>query len=149
MQKLQKSKKSITRGKHYCRKPSQVVITGSKPCSMRTKFYQQIAALQRLYVNLVNEDKKNDINIIAKSHESAEYSYISICLKHGYKIHKTQVLLARNQCSILFTQEDTPNAIVMFNFWQKQRIIVVNPNRPRHFRLNTINRDQLLVWNNV
>ena len=45
---------------------------------------QQIAALQRRYVGyLSDEDKNNGISIIAKNNEEAEYSYISICGKHG------------------------------------------------------------------
>ena len=58
---------------------------------------QQISTLQRRYVSyLANEDKNNDISIIAKNNEEVEYPYISICGQHGYRCHKTRVLLARN-----------------------------------------------------
>ena len=42
---------------------------------------------------------------------------------------------------------DTLNAIVTFNFWRQHRliVIVVDPNRPRHFRLDMINQEQLLA----
>ena len=78
---------------------------------------QQTATLQRLYVGyLSNEDKNNGISIIVKNNEEAEYPYISICGQHGYRRRKARVLLARNQGSTLFADEDTPNAIVTYNF---------------------------------
>ena len=107
---------------------------------------QQIAAFQRRYVGyLSDEDKNNGISIIAKNNEEAEHPYISICGQHGYRRHKARVLLARNQGSTLFADGDTPNAIVTYNFWQEHRLIMVDPNRPRHFRLDVINQEQLLA----
>ena len=101
---------------------------------------QQIAALQRRYVGyLANEDKNNGITIIAKNNETAEYSYISMCGQHGYRKHKVRVFLAHNQGSTLFADGDTPNAIVTYNFWREHMLIVFDPNRPRHFRLEMIN----------
>ena len=46
-------------------------------------------------------------------------------------------------------KEITPNAIITYNFWREHRLIVVNPNRPRHFRLDVINRKQLLTLNDT
>ena len=101
---------------------------------------QEIAALQRRYVGyLANEDKNSGITIMAKSNEAAEYPYISICGQHGCRRHKTRVLLAPNQGSTLFADGDRPNDIVTYNVWREHRLIVVDPNRPRHFRLDTIN----------
>ena len=78
---------------------------------------QQIAALQRRYVGyLSDEDKNNRISIIAINNDEAEYLYISICGQHGYRRHKVRVLLTRNKGSTLFADEDTPNAIVTYNF---------------------------------
>ena len=109
---------------------------------------QQIAALQRRYVDyLSDEDKNNGISIIAKNNEEEEYPYISICGQHGYRRHKVRVLLTRNQGSTLFADGDTLNAIVTYNFWQGHRLVVVDPNRPRHFRLDMINQEQLLALN--
>ena len=111
---------------------------------------QQIATLQRRYVGyLSNEDKNNGISIITKGNEEAEYPYISICGQHDYRRHKVRVLLARNQGSTLFVDGDTPNAIVMYNFWREHRLIVVDPNRPKHFRLDMINQEQLLALNDT
>ena len=111
---------------------------------------QQIAALQRRYVGyLSDEDKNNRISIIAINNDEAEYLYISICGQHGYRRHKVRVLLTRNKGSTLFADGDTPNAIVTYNFWQEHRLIVVDPNRPRHFRLDTINQEQLLALNDT
>ena len=111
---------------------------------------QEIAALQRRYVGyLANEDKNNGITIIAKNNEAEEYPYISIWGQHGYRRHKIRVLQARNQGSTLFPDGDTPNAIVIYNFWREYRLIVVDPNRPRHFRLDAINQEQLLALNNM
>ena len=98
---------------------------------------------------LANKDKNNGITIIAKSNEAAEYPYINTCGQHGYRKHKIRVLLACNQDSTLFADGNTPNAIVTYNFWQKHRLIVVDPNRPRHFRLDAINKDQLLALNDA
>ena len=111
---------------------------------------QQIAALQRRYLGyLPNEDKSNGISIIAKNNDEAEYPYISICGQHGYRRHKVRVLLTRNKGSTLFADEDTPNAIVTYNFYQEHRLIVVDPNRPRHFRLDTISQEKLLALNDT
>ena len=107
---------------------------------------QHIATLQRRYVGyLSNEDNNNGITIIVKASEEAEYPYISICSQHGYSRHKAMVFLARNQGSTRFADGDTPNAIVTYNFWQEHRLIAGDPNRPRHFRLDVVNREQLLV----
>ena len=95
------------------------------------------------------EEKKNDIRIIAKNNEEEEYPYISIYGPHSHRRHKARVLLIRNQDSTLFADGDTPNVIVTYNFWQKHRLIVVDPDRPRHFRLDMINQEQLLALNDT
>ena len=59
------------------------------------------------------------------------------------------MLLTHNKGSILFADGDIPNAIVTYNFWCEHRVIVVNPNRPRHFRLDAINQEKLLALNNT
>ena len=74
---------------------------------------------------------------------------IRICGQHGYRRHKARVLLAHNQGSTLFVDGDTPNAIVMYNFWKEHRLIVVDPNRPRHFRLDILNQEELLALNDT
>ena len=97
---------------------------------------QQIAALKKRYVGyLSDEDRNNGISIIAKNNEEEKYPYISICGQHGYRRNKVRVLLTRNQGSTLFVDGDTPNAIVTYNFWREHRLILVDPNRPRHSRL--------------
>ena len=107
---------------------------------------QQITALQKRYVGyLSDEDKNNGITIIARNNQEAEYPYISICRQHGYRRHKVRVLLTGNKGSTLFADGDTPNAIVTYNFWREHRLIVVNRNRLRHSRLDTINQEQLLT----
>ena len=109
-----------------------------------------MAALQRRYVGyLSDEDKNNGISIIAKNNEEVDYPYISICGQHGYRRHKARVLLTRNKGSTLFADGDTPNAIVTYNFWQKHRLIVVDPDRPRHFGLDMVNQEQLLTLNDT
>ena len=110
----------------------------------------QIAASQRRYVGyLANEDKNNGTSIIVKNNEAAKYLYISICTQHGYRRHKVKILLAHNQGSELFVDEDIPNPIVTYYFWQEDRLIVVDPNRPRHFTLEMINEEQLLALNDT
>ena len=59
------------------------------------------------------------------------------------------MLLIRNQGSMLFAHGDTLNAIVTFNFWQEHGLIIVDPDRPRHFRLDFIDREQFLVLNDM
>ena len=59
------------------------------------------------------------------------------------------MLMACNQGSTLFADGDTPNAIVTYNFWREHRPIVVDPNRPRHFRIDMANQEQLLVLNDT
>ena len=87
------------------------------------------------------EEKNNGISIIAKNSEEEEYPYISICGPHSYRRHKARVLLIRNQGSTLFVDGDTPNAIVTFNIWREHGLIIVDPDRPRHFRLDMINQE--------
>ena len=98
---------------------------------------------------LSDEDKKNGISIIAKNNEKEEYLYMSICGQHGHRRQKVKVLLTRNKDSTLFADRDTPNAIVMYNFWPEHRLIVVDLNRPRYFRLDMINQEQLLALNDT
>ena len=106
---------------------------------------QQIAALQRRYVGyLSDEDKKNGISIIAKNNDESEHPYISICGQHSYRRYKARVLLTRNMGSTQFADGDTPNATVTYKFWREHRLLVVDTNRPRHFRLDTINQEQVL-----
>ena len=92
------------------------------------------------------EDKNNGISIIAKNNEE-EYPYISISGPSCYRRHKTKVLLICNQGSTLFADGDTSNAIIMFNFWQELGLIIVDPDRLRHFKLDMINQNQLLALN--
>ena len=94
----------------------------------------------------MSEDKDNDISIIAKNNEE-EYPYISVSGPSCYRRHKVRVLLIRNQGSALFAAGDTPNAIITFNFWRENGLIIVDPDRPRHFRLDMINQEQLLALN--
>ena len=68
---------------------------------------------------------------------------------HDNRILKTRVLLTSNQGSIMFADGDMPNAIVMYNFWREHRQILVNPNRPRHFKLDAINCEQFLALNDA
>ena len=111
---------------------------------------QQIAALQKRYVGyLSDEDKNNGISIITKNNDEAEYPYISICRQHGYRRHKVTVVLIRNKGSTQFADGDTPNAIATYNFWREHRLIVVDPNRPRHFRLDMVNQERLLSLNDT
>ena len=110
---------------------------------------RQTAALRRRYVGyLSDEDKNNDIYIIAKNNEE-EYPYIPISGQHSYRRHKGRVLLARNKGSTLFADGDTPNAIVTYNFWQEHGLIIVDPDRPRHFRSDMINQGKLLALNDT
>ena len=89
------------------------------------------------------------ISIIAKNNEEGEYPYISIYGPHSYRRYKASVLLIRNQGSTQFANGDTPNAIVMYNFWREHGLIIVDPDRPRHLRLDMINQEQLLVLNDM
>ena len=88
----------------------------------------------------MSEDKDNGISIIAKNNEE-EYPYISISRPSCYRRHKTRVLLIRNQDSTLFADGDTSNDIITFNFWQEHGLIIVDPDWPRHFRLDMINQE--------
>lgn len=93
---------------------------------------------------LPNEDQNNGIIVIEKNNETPEYIYIPICRQHACRRHRTRVLLTHNQGSILFGNGDLSNAIVTFKFWKEHSLTVVDPNRLRHFRLKTINWEQLL-----
>ena len=106
--------------------------------------------MQRRYVGyLSDEDKNNGTSIITKNNEEAEYPYISIYGQHGYRKHKARVFMTCNQGSTLFADGDTLNAIVTYNFWREHKLIIVDPDRPRHFRLDMINQKQLLALNDT
>ena len=94
----------------------------------------------------MSEDKDDGISITAKNNEE-EYPYISISGPSCYRRHKTRMLLIRNQGTTLFADEDTSNAIIIFNFWRDHGMIIVDPDRPRHFRLDMTIQDQLLALN--
>lgn len=103
---------------------------------------QERVTLQRRHVDhLANEDKNNDVNMIGKSSEVAEYLYITICGKHNYR----RLLLPHNQASTLFAEGYISNGIVTCNFSQKHRLIVVNSNTPRHFRLGRRDKSGAVV----
>ena len=111
---------------------------------------QQIAALQRYYLGyLSNEDKNNGISIIKKNNDKAEYPYISIYGQHGFRRLKVMVMLTCSKGSTLFSDGDTLNAIVTYNFWREHRMIVVDSNRPMHFRLDTVSQEQFLALNDT
>ena len=59
------------------------------------------------------------------------------------------MVLTRNKGSTLFSDGDTPNAIVAYYFWREHGLIVVDPNRPRHFGLEKISQKQLLALNDT
>ena len=108
---------------------------------------QQIAALQKPYVGyLSDEGKNNGISIIAKNNDEAEYPYISLWRQHGCRRHKVRVLLTRKKG--IYGWRYTKYHCY-YNFWRDYRLIVVDPNRPRHFRLDTINQEQLLALNDM
>ena len=83
------------------------------------------------------EYKENGISIMAKTIEE-ECPYISISGSSCYRRHKTRALLIHNQGRPLFADGNKPNAIITFNFWQEHDLIIVDPDRPRHFRLDMI-----------
>ena len=61
-------------------------------CKVRARD-QQIAALQRYYVDyLSNENKNNDISIMVKNNGEAEYLCMSIWRWHGHRRHKSKEL---------------------------------------------------------
>ena len=59
------------------------------------------------------------------------------------------MLLIRNQGSTLFSDGDTPNTIVTYNFWREHGLIIVDQDIPRHFRLDMINQEQLMALNDM
>ena len=59
------------------------------------------------------------------------------------------MVLTHNKGSTLFSDGDTPNAIVAYYFWREHGLIVVDPNRPRHFELDKISQKQLLALNDT
>ena len=73
------------------------------------------------------------------------YLYADNMVIEGIKL----ALLARNQGNTLFADGDTPNAIVTYNFWREHRLIVVDPDKPRHFKLDLINEEQFLAQNDT
>ena len=58
-------------------------------------------------------------------------------------------MLLITRVASLFADRDTPNAIVTYNFWREHRLIVVDLGRPRHFKFDMINQEQLLTLNDT
>ena len=111
---------------------------------------QQIAALQRCYVGyLSDEGKKNGISIITENNDKVEYPDISTYGQHGYRRHKVMVVLRCSKCRRLLLNGDRLNAVITYNFWREHRLIVVDSNRPMHFRLDTVSQEQLLALNDT
>ena len=48
----------------------------------------------------------------------------------------------------MFADGETLNAVVTYNFWREHRLISVDPEKPRHFRLDMITQEQLLALHN-
>ena len=90
----------------------------------------------------MSEDKGNGKSNIAKNNEE-EYPYVSLSRPFCYRKHKARCC----RYSALFVDGDTPNAIITFTLWQEHGLIIVDPDRPRHFRLDIINQEQLLALN--
>ena len=59
------------------------------------------------------------------------------------------MLMACNQGSTLFADGGTPNAIVTYISWREHRLIVVDRDKRRCFRLDMINQEQLLALNDT
>ena len=57
--------------------------------------------------------------------------------------------MIHNQGSTLFADGNVQNAIVTYNFWREHGLIIVDPDRPRHFRLDMINQEQLFALNDM
>ena len=49
----------------------------------------------------------------------------------------------------LFADRDTPNDDVTYNFWREHRLIMVDLGRPRHFKFDMINQEQLQALNDT
>ena len=98
---------------------------------------------------IADKDKNDSISIVAKDNEAVEYPYISIFVQHGYRRHETRVPLTCNQGATLFADGDIPNTTATCNFWREHRLILVDPNRQRDFRLENINWQQLLALNDT
>ena len=111
--------------------------------------YKKIFWPKRTVLFSKPEEKNNDINIIAKNNEEEEYPYISIWGPHGYRRHKVRLLVIRNQGSTLFADGDTSNAFVPYNIWREHGLIIVDPKRPKQFRLVMINQEQLFALNDM
>ena len=94
----------------------------------------------------MSEYKGNGISIITKDN-AEDYPYISTSGPFCYRRHKARVLFICNRGSALFADGVTSNVIITFNFWREHRLIIVDPDRPRHFRLDMINQEQLLDLN--
>ena len=56
---------------------------------------------------------------------------------------KTRELLTHNQGNAIIGDGDPPKAIVKYNFQGQHRLSVVSPDRPRHLKLDMINREVL------
>ena len=97
----------------------------------------------------MTEDKNNGINVIPKNNKEEEYPYLSRSGPSCCRRHKARVLLIRNQGSTLLADGDTPKVIVTFSFWREYGLIIVDPDRPKHFRLDMISQEQLLVLNDM
>ena len=71
---------------------------------------------------------------------------ISIAYKKSkWKAQDQSAAGTLQEVSTLFAVGDIPITIVTHNFWREHRLIIVDPNRPRHFRLGEINQHQLLT----
>ena len=84
------------------------------------------------------------ITIIAKNDDTADYPFLSISGPHGYRQHKARVLLIKHlKSTLFFDYEESPNPIVAYSYLRENELILVDPEKPRHFRLNGITQEEL------
>ena len=80
--------------------------------------------------------EQTGITIIAKNYDRADYPFISICGETRYREHKARALIIKHPKSTLFTDYEASNSIVTYNYLRENGLILVDPENPRHFRLN-------------
>ena len=103
---------------------------------------QQIETLQenaeilkrRAVPYLQNSKKDNGLAIIQKNNGD-DFPYVAICGQQGYVAQKIQNKLSDYPNGVIVVLGETPNAIVHYNWLRERGLIVVNPDRVRHFRL--------------
>ena len=109
----------------------QLVDLEHKDCELQN----EVERLQEWCVPYLQDTLKDNGMVVIQKNNSDEYPYVAICGQQGYVAQKIQNKLTDYPNDQLVVLDETPNAIVHYNWLRERGCIIANPDCVRHFRL--------------